>query len=267
MMTPSTLETVGPSLFAAAAAVEDFSPEAAGVEAAGAATFGFHIRQHVMEASAALRAKIPGVVELDVKLGKKVIAYDVMLDAREKVTVLPDGEILLTPYSAGLRIGVKLSEFRADLKLNLYAVALAASVGMVNTESFYGLYGIPSGIGDVPQPDVLNREKGLEEVLAFILKVKSSMAEKPDQVRLIELPTVSLGRRGVTVLDNGHSTVFAMRQIRMGRTLREALDASVGLGFDPDIIRASYQSMLEHFSDDRAPTAAQSRAAGEWLDV
>lgn len=261
------LGTVAPSPFADAPAVEGLLTEEREGTPAAIKTFGFHIRQHVMSAEAALKAKVPGVADLDVQLRKLVIAYDVMLDAREEVTIQPDGDILLTPYSAGVRISVKLSDFKADLKLNLYAVAVAASVGMVTTEASYSLLGLKRGIADVPPPNALNTEGGLETILKFILTVKTHMAEKPEDVRLIRLPTVSLGRRAVTIVDSGQSTVYAMRQIRRGKSLRQALDASVGLGFDPDSIRATYQSVLRHFTEDLPPTEEQSRKAAEWLNL
>src|SRR5687767_1320422 len=71
---------------------------------------GFHVRQHAIDASSALKFGVAGVTGADVTARSLVLLYEIMLNAAPRAEVQSNGEVYLARRSTGIGLVVKLSD-------------------------------------------------------------------------------------------------------------------------------------------------------------
>lgn len=96
----------------------------------------------------------------------------------------------------------------------------------------------------------------LKNLVAYIKANQATM----QPVRVATLVTAAL--RGDS-LDSSHAVLFAVRQIRAGKSLQDALDSAGDL--DSTAIRLAYANIMGDASPTTAPSSANSNAADQWL--
>jgi hypothetical protein len=96
----------------------------------------------------------------------------------------------------------------------------------------------------------------LKNLVAYIQANQAAM----QPVRVATLLTDTLSNNS---LDTSHAVLFAVRQIRAGKTLQDALGSAGDL--DSTAIRMAYQSILSDASPTAVPSNSEQNAADQWL--
>lgn len=229
----------------------------------------FRLASSAMSANTAVSVNVPTVTDTDVNAKAKVLVYDVCFytDDVERI----DDTMILHRWQSGFQCVVRIFDMKADMKLNVYAVNLAATVHMCTTVAKFTHEGLPEESGalaNVPSDDFLTKDDGITVFDTYVGSLVSYMAEHADKLTK-EHSQYTVSSTAKTVSDRAKSIAFAMRQIANGNTLHEAqaLMLEHGLDLDVDVIGAIYAGELGTPSDGTPPSDAQRKKAKAWLDV
>jgi hypothetical protein len=194
---------------------------------------------------------------------------DAMSFAESPVTVTPDNIVSQTRWGYGLRIMFRARQL--DTTFNLSFAMLGAAVQLLLASVSYEVQTIglgPSALGAILAGV---SQFGTLDVDTF-RQLNSTVIE--NLKKLIEDTQIALHSRPIAVqlsipvaldpIPRARSEVFAMRRIREGTSIQNALARAAGK-YDVDAIRAVYAKIAPGLQDTDAPPASAQAAAKQWL--
>lgn len=171
-------------------------------------------------------------------------------------------------FGFGLGVTLEVRDVKADMKMSFGAFSAASALNFAKVKYHIDAYGIddakileylPSTAGDFTF-DIYKK------ILGCIASIKKYIAENPDIAQLYAIDVLS--PVPVSAGDGGtRSFYFGAREVRLGNTLKEALDRAkqnVVQEEDPRIL----QYMYHYFGVSDAftkPTSTQQGKARDWI--
>jgi len=232
---------------------------------------GFRVLQQAMSGSMA--------VDLDIaSIGSSTSAetaslfYYLLLDAGVGLIRENKGIRLQERFGVGMRIDIEITDIRADVRLDLLGVAIAAESQLARTSLRTRWIGVPQEadyIADYPPPNVLQQgtdsdgKNGLDRVLDYIKGVQHKLATAE-----VVTPTryhVILGRVDESPFFERLSAAYAVRCIADGWSLNRALTELASEELNESTISVTYFRWLGSFDAGRTPSPAIRDAAKQWI--
>jgi len=184
-------------------------------------------------------------------------------------TESPGTPICGTRWGVGLRVLLHVSDVKDGLTLNFGLVGAAVQLGLAKAlyeidgmgilDGLSVVLGELHGFGDFTAETFYRINDAVIPKLADYMKNNASkLTPVPYQVQLIQPVEID-------AILSAQSIVFAMRRLRQGCSLDEALVKAAGR-HDQTEIRATYQKMAPGLPPDQRPPQSIRDAANEWLD-
>ncbi len=176
--------------------------------------------------------------------------------------------VLATRFGFGLRILFKLDVLNAKANITYPAIGAAVDANVANASYEIDAIGLtanalPIILGSIDQSGVLDgdtfRRLNSDVIKNLVDYIKQHVTELNPQRVAALLQSTGTGDS----LDISQAVLFAVRQIRSGTSLHDALQAAGDL--DSASIRLAYEKFLGDVPDTTQPNDSQKEAADEWL--
>lgn len=184
----------------------------------------------------------------------------------------PHGVILGNRFGYGLRVMFRVKQLNSKASLNYWLIGASLDAGFaqasyeINAVGFGShanqalatiLDGVASSGASLTGDTFYQLNSSiLKNLVAYIKDNQATM----QPVRVASLITTLPGGSSLTT---SHAVLYAMREIREGKTLQEALNSAGD--FDSTAIRLAYAKIMVNVSPTSTPTDANRRDADRWL--
>lgn len=176
------------------------------------------------------------------------------------------GPIRGTLWGAGFRLTLTVSDIQIEGSLTMPWAAAATELGIANSSYELRAFGLvdPALLGSMPvtgrfDTAALSAIRDTElAVRTFMAQHTDRLVAQPFMVLMDELPVAP-------VMTEARGQLFAMKQIRNGRTLEESLARAKSLDLHRPTIRRVY-SRIAPGGPDATPSHPAQGEAKQWLD-
>lgn len=174
-----------------------------------------------------------------------------------------------TRWGYGLRIMFRAQQLDASASLSFATLGANVQLGFISASYEVQTLGLgplalAAILDGISQFGALNRDtfqdlntKVIDNVKKVIISPGASLTVRPLAVQ-VRFPVE------LNPIDKAQIEVFAMRRIREGLDLKDAL-ARAGLGRNSDIIRTVYQKVAGNIPEDQKPAQSARDFAKNWL--
>lgn len=187
-----------------------------------------------------------------------------------EVWASPPGKQLVTAtrWGAGFRATLLISDFSAKVDVNTSWAAVAAEIGLANVSLSIEAFGIgePSLLAKLPKSGrfdhgTAKQLDAAEKALAAYLDTPGArLTPVPFAVQMSEPPSVP-------PQDDARAYLFAMRQLKRGTLLKDALHKAKERGFFLRTVRSAYQALVPGVGDATQIPSTVKDVADAWLDA
>lgn len=245
------------------------APVLEALRAPGAAQFSrFHVRQDFFSGRVAAKVGVGiwGGGEASAK--SLVLVYDALLSTDEERDVDIDGTLWRVRFGAGVRLEVSILEADANVRADIYSVALA--VTMKSTSASFEMKAL--GITD---PEIMKLLPGpasfditsYEQVTTAADAIRLKMADGTVALTPV-LTHIHMGAAPSSAdLVRAQSLVFGVKEIQDGATVANARKAALEKRLSPIAVEAVYQQFSPRIGEDEKPAKDIRREAQRWLDT
>jgi hypothetical protein len=188
---------------------------------------------------------------------------------RYEETPAPSGFVLASRFGFGLRVMFRVRKLNPKANLNYGLIGAALDAGFAQASYEIDAF----GLGAQALPAILEgiAQSGPSLSSDTFYKLNTSILKNLVTYIGAHLATLQPMRVAALVrsvldgdsLDISSAVLFAMRQIRSGRSLQDALAAAGDL--DSSAIRLAYVNVLGDVSDTTGPTSHDRDKADDWL--
>jgi hypothetical protein len=190
---------------------------------------------------------------------------------RYEETPAASGLVLASRFGFGLRVMFRVRKLNPKATLNYGLIGAAIDAGFAQASYEIDAIGFGPKVGQALSMILEGiAESGPSLTSDVFYKLNSSILKNLAACINDNLATMQPARVATLVhsalvtdsLDTSHAVLFAMRQIRKGRTLQDALEAA---DMDPATIRLTYEHVMGYITDTTKPSSADRDKADVWL--
>lgn len=185
----------------------------------------------------------------------------------------PNGLVLAHRYGYGLRVLFRVRKLNVKASLNYGLLGAALDVGYARAS--YQILGLGFGSnvnqalaiildGVASSGANLNGETFYKLNSSILKNLVAYIKDNLDKMQPTRVAALVRGASDGASLDASQAILFAMRRIRGGESLQEALAAAGDL--DSAAIRLAYANVLGDVEETTKPTKDNRHTADEWLD-
>jgi len=199
--------------------------------------------------------------------GDRAFYLDAMQFA-EAYADIPGNPVVGTRWGVGVRVLLHVSDIKTDLSLNIGMVGAAVQLGYARALYEIDGIGIPDGL-----PIVLGELHGFGDFTAetwfkindiVLPKLAEYMKQNVANLKPVSYEVQVIQPIDIDPLLAGRSIVFAMRRMRDGCTLTEALAHAAGK-YDDKEIEIVYAKLAPDTPPNSHPPESSKDKAREWL--
>jgi hypothetical protein len=188
---------------------------------------------------------------------------------RYEETPAPNGLVLASRFGFGLRIMLRVRKINPKATLNYGLIGAAVDAGFAQAsyeiDSFgLGQQALPLILGGIAQAGPSLTSDTFYKLNTSILKnLVTYINANLTSLQPVRVAALVRSALEADSLDRSEAVLFAMREIRSGKTLHDAL-ANAG-DLDSSTIRLTYANILGDSSETIQPTTINQQQADEWL--
>jgi hypothetical protein len=229
----------------------------------------FRVSQEFFTGESAFTSQIGRFSDASSASKGAVVVYEAMMLTDQEETRNIEGVLWSVRYGAGIRLEITIKEIKSDMKLDVYAVALNASINNTQAEYEVKLIGIDAErLKNVSIPGIgeFNYES-YEKLLATVDTIKQYMVSEGAQLTP-SLSHVRVGKApGAVDLRESQSVLFGVQRVARGTSLVDALVDAQEHQLNPNVIRAVYLELAGSGPEQEAPDKEARRRAETWLNL
>lgn len=222
-----------------------------------------------IDISVAAKLSVGGIFSGSMKYGDRAFYLDAakFIDEYKET---PGNPVVGTRWGVGLRVLLHVSDIKVGVNLDFHIVGAAVDLGYAKALYEIDGFGIEGGmevvLGELHGFGNLSAETYFKINDMVIPKLAQYMHDNPSKLIPVPFQVQLIQPIDIDPILSGRSILFAMRRLKDGDSLNQALTHAAGK-YDRDEIKVVYTKLAPSPNPDEKPPQSARQAADEWLDV